>query len=415
MARRRSALPGWLLVSALALSGCATRRPPPSGALSGPAPRTFVFVGTAAGQILSYELDPALGDLTLRGKQPLSSPPAALAAHHTGQVLVAVLGEPGAATLVSMAIDPSSGTLTPRGRASSRGLAPAFATLDGTGRYALVTHQQSGSVAVVAIKTDGTLDSGVDTFPAGPGALGLALHPSNQVAFVANRRAGTLSQFSFNSGTGMLTPRRDGSGGMPWDSEPGRVACHPRGRFTYVLNQGNDTISVHPFDDRMGTLSRMAFQVISTVPPGREAPGPVSTGRAGKGRGKARPKAARPGGHAGDLRVSLDGKRLYAINAGHDALLTYSIDETGGLTLLDHQPSGGSRPETLSLDPQGRYLFVANRGSGGVAIFRVAGEGVTGGRPALVGQSRQPAAPVALAISRPSPPERPVEKVPLPF
>src|SRR5688572_27847458 len=93
MARRRSSLPGWLLAAALVLAGCATRPPPRSGALTGPAPRTFVFVGTAAGLILSYELDPGLGDLTLRGKQSLSSAPAALAAHRTGQVLVAVLGE----------------------------------------------------------------------------------------------------------------------------------------------------------------------------------------------------------------------------------------------------------------------------------------------------------------------------------
>ena len=413
---------GWPVVISvlvgLLLGACAGRRPPAAKVPTGPAPHTFVFVGTAAGQILSFELDPGLGDLTFRSRQALPGPPAALAAHSTGQVLVAAIGKSG--SMMSLSIDPATGALTPRGRASSRGQQAAFATLDGTGKYALVTHDDSASVAVVAIKTDGSLDGdGVDTFPAGKGAHGMALHPSNRVAFVANRRAGTLSQFSFNAGTGMLTPRPGDAGGLPWDSGPRQIACHPDGRFTYVLNEGNDTISAHAFDDRMGTLSRMAFQVISTLPPEAAAAEPTpAAGSRRRGRGKiaARPAAVKT--RTGDLRISLDGTHLYATNNGRDTLVTFAIDPTAGtLTAIDHRPTGGEGAETLGLDPEGRYLLVANRGSHSLAVFRIDGEGPGDKRrtPLLVNQAQLPAAPVALTIARPTPAESPPERVPLPF
>src|SRR5438034_467733 len=88
---------------------------------------------------------------------------------------------------------------------SSRRSAPATgATADGSGKYFLAAHPGSGDVTVVAIKPDGGL-SVIDTFRAGAGARAVAVHPANHVALVANFRAGTVSQYTFNTGTGVLT------------------------------------------------------------------------------------------------------------------------------------------------------------------------------------------------------------------
>ena len=376
-----------VLVVALALAAtlftlaCARGTPPPARP-TGPTPRTFVLVGSAGGpagggQIVTYELDPGLGDLTLRGRTPLAAPPAALAADGEGRILVAALAR-GTGTL-SLAIDPATGKLSQRGRVGGRGQDPAAATVDRTGHYALVSDDGAGSVTVVAIKNDGTLDPGVDTFPAGKGAHGLAFHPSNQLAFVANRKAGTLSQFSFNSGTGTLTAHPGTTAGLPRDSGPFQVVCHPSGRITYVLNEISHTISVHAFDELRGTLSHMAFQMVSTLPEGAD-----------------RKKPAR----AGDLRVGPAGRHLYATLPGSDALVGFAIDQsTGGLTLVEHQSSGGEGPQGLALDPPGRHLIVANRKSQSVAVFRLeAGSG----RAQPLGVTRVGAAPLALAVVRPA-------------
>ena len=364
---------------AVILAGCAARQSAPVATPQGPTPHTFVYVGTAAGDIQIFQLDLGLGDLTHRGRQGVGDTPVALAGDVEGRVLVAALAR--GATVLSFAVDWKTGALQPKGRKGTGGSDPARATLDATGKYALVTNRGSGSVSVLAIKPDRTLDT-AETFASGKGPFGLTVHPGNQFAFVANLRAGTLSQFSFNAGTGRLTPKSGTAGatsGLPWDSGPRQVACHPSGRFTYVLNETNDTISVHAFDDRMASLSHMAFQVISTLPEG----------------------VADKTSRAGDLQMDPRGLFLYASNTGHDSIASFAIaPDTGGLKLIDHQATGGKGVEDLAIDPSGKYLIAANHKGKNITVFRLDDRTGVPGRLADVAL---PAAPRAVHIARAMP------------
>ncbi|MFQ5808091.1 MAG: lactonase family protein [Armatimonadota bacterium] len=58
------------------------------------------------------------------------------------------------------------------------------------------------------------------------------------------------------------------------------------------------------------------------------------------------------------------------------AVSAFAIDpETGGLTLLNQQLSGGAGPCHLTVDATGRYVLVANYGSGGVAALPIRDDG----------------------------------------
>jgi len=64
-------------------------------------------------------------------------------------------------------------------------------------------------------------------------------------------------------------------------------------------------------------------------------------------------------------------------NAG--SIGAYKIDgKTGGLTLVNEQPSGGSGPCHLAVDAKGRCVLVANYGSGSVAALPVEADGSLG-------------------------------------
>ena len=68
----------------------------------------------------------------------------------------------------------------------------------------------------------------------------------------------------------------------------------------------------------------------------------------------------------------VDGKPAGAVSA-------FSVDRgTGRLTLLNRQPSMGRSPCHLILDRTGRYVMVANYGSGTVAVLPVAADGRLG-------------------------------------
>jgi 6-phosphogluconolactonase len=404
---------GIVIASGAVVGACAggpqTRTPDPG---QGSAHPTFVFVGTAAGTIEGLSLEGGSNGaagagpvgLTPRTKIANGGTPAALTNLPFGKMLVALDDKAGA--IVAYEVDGATGALHPTGHGSSAGSKPGRITLDHSGKYVLVTNQASASVAVLAVGPSGQL-SPPDLFPAAAGAFGLALHPSNTMAFVANAKAGTLSQLTFNVGTGTLTAKPGAAIGLPSGSGPKLVVCHPRGRWVYVLNETNDTVSVHSFDDRMGTVSRLAFQVVSldaagaTADPGGEGkPTPPATGKTGKG-AKAAARAEKAAENAADngrpheMAVAVSGRFAYVLDGARDDLATFAIeDETGALTLVDHEPSGGTGAVGLALDPSGQFLVVVH-GSRQVAAFHLDEKT---GVPSLADSTRLANAPVSVTI-----------------
>lgn len=94
------------------------------------------------------------------------------------------------------------------------------------------------------------------------------------------------------------------------------------------------------------------------------------------------------------LAVSPGGEHLYAVSetgAGSDGApgrvaafrLTGRVDSVE-LAPLNHQLSGGDHPCHLSIDPDGKWLAVANYGSGSVAILPIRPDGSLGEMASLV-------------------------------
>jgi 6-phosphogluconolactonase len=81
------------------------------------------------------------------------------------------------------------------------------------------------------------------------------------------------------------------------------------------------------------------------------------------------------------LAVHPGGRCLYAVNEVGDAgtVSAFAIDaETGKLTLLNRQGSGGGGPCHLSVDATGRCLLVANYNSGSIAALPIHADGSLG-------------------------------------
>ena len=72
---------------------------------------------------------------------------------------------------------------------------------------------------------------------------------------------------------------------------------------------------------------------------------------------------------------------LYAVGETNHAgaVSAFSLDrQTGKLTLLNQQASGGSGPCHLSVDASGQCLLVANYGSGSIAVLPIQADGSLG-------------------------------------
>ena len=81
--------------------------------------------------------------------------------------------------------------------------------------------------------------------------------------------------------------------------------------------------------------------------------------------------------------LAVDPKRpvLYAVHSEANQVSAFSInDATGELTLINRQSCGGDNPVHLALDATGRFLVVANYGSGSVVVLPVGADGSLGAR-----------------------------------
>ena len=84
------------------------------------------------------------------------------------------------------------------------------------------------------------------------------------------------------------------------------------------------------------------------------------------------------------LALGPGGRALYAVNETSDGpngggtVSALRLNEAGRPVLLNAQPSGGRAPCHLSVDPAGEFVFVANYGSGTVAVLRVLPNGQLG-------------------------------------
>lgn len=74
--------------------------------------------------------------------------------------------------------------------------------------------------------------------------------------------------------------------------------------------------------------------------------------------------------HCSGIQISPDGRFLYVGNRGHDSIAVLSISSDGGLTLDETVPCGGATPRDLALSPCGNWLFSANQDSDHIAVFR---------------------------------------------
>lgn len=100
------------------------------------------------------------------------------------------------------------------------------------------------------------------------------------------------------------------------------------------------------------------------------------------------------------IKSSKDGRLLYAtietanFNSHGGGVAAFTVNsQTGALTLLNHQPTSGSHPCHIALDPTEHCLIVTNYSGGSAAIFPLSGKGEIGAHNQLLsyqGSSQHP-------------------------
>ncbi len=323
----------------------------------------LAYVGTYTAKtnskgIYVFRFDAATGQLSAGGVAAETPDPSWVAVHPSGQYLYAANEAGKASTVSAFAIDKKSGKLELLNQLPSLGEDPCYLSFDKTGKYAFVANYTSGTIAVFPILTDGRL--------------------GEHTALVKDQGA-----------TGPNKERQEGSHAH-W------IGTSPDNRFVLVADLGLDEVLVYKFDATSGTLTpnEPAFARLKPGsgprhlvfhPNGKfifsvsELSSTATSFAYDAKKGTLKEIGAvstLPPGFSGrndvaEAAVHPNGKFLYVSNRGNDSVAVLSIDPAKGtLAPVGGIPTGGKEPRHFIFDPSGKFLFAENQLSDTVVEFR---------------------------------------------
>jgi 6-phosphogluconolactonase len=304
-----------------------------------------------------YRIDPESGRWSPAGHVGDLVNPSFLVADPARNVLYVAHGDCDYAT--SFSIDPATGALRSLGQAATGGTNGVHPALDPSGRFLVVASYASGSLAVLPVRSDGSLTDFTQLLDL-PGTIGphrteqacahphhVVFDPSGRFLLVPDKGLDRVFVLSLDAERGLLSLAPNGPAVMRPGAGPRHIVFHPHLPFAFVVNELDSTVAACRWDGDKGVLQ--PAHVASSLPPDFFG---ASTAAA--------------------IVVTPDGGYVYASNRGQDGIVHFAFDATlGTLTPMGWTDTKGRDPRFMTLNPAGDRLLVANEQGDSIVEFQI--------------------------------------------
>lgn len=325
-----------------------------------------VYLGTYTGKgsegIYLSELDLTTGKLSEPKLAAKTANPSFLALHPTKPVLYAVNEMPaspsqGRGSITAFSIQPQTGTLIKLHAMSSAGSGPCYVSVDPTGQCVLVANYGTGNVACLRLKENGAFQDFFSMFQ--------------------------------HAGSSANSKRQEGP-------HAHCIQADPANRYVLATDLGVDKLMIYRLNPDQGNITQNNPAFV-TFPPGSgprhiafhpngrivyvnsELTSAVTAFAYNAAEGSLKsiqtlstlPPTFKGNNTTAEIQVHPNGKFLYVSNRGQDSIAHFAIAENGTLTLRTFAPALGKTPRNFRIDPTGTYLLAANQGSNNVVVFKI--------------------------------------------
>lgn len=321
-----------------------------------------------------FQVDRETGAMMSSGVFEEPSSPSCLAINAAGTRMYSVnetfkSGDDDSGTISALAIDPNSGQLKLLNTEATKGAGPTYVSIHPSGRFVLVANYFGGSVAVFPILANGGLGPASDfkqdagtvgpkrATNAPPGSFAFSGHegphahmieadPTGRFVISVDLGLDQIKVWKFDDKTGVLSPNDPPAVSLPPGDGPRHFDFHPNKRWFYSLQEEGSNIVLFDYDAEKGRLT--SRQTISSLPPGFAG-----------------------SNFSSEIKVSQDGRFVYAGNRLHDGIACFAIGNDGTLTFVSEEWTRGDYPRSFAFDPTGNFLYSCNQRADNITAFRV--------------------------------------------
>lgn len=231
----------------------------------------------------------------------------------------------------------------------------------------------------------------------------VSVHPSGKMAFAANYTGGSFTAYTLQpdgkvnppayteqySGTGPNAKRQE-------KSHAHFATATPDGKYVFVTDLGSDKVMNYVADAKTGKLTPNPAQPFFTAKPGsgprhliihpsgkslfllNELDATLTSCTVGKdgviAAGKTYPTI--PADFSGTntssaIHLHPNGKFVYVSNRGHNSVTGFQIKSGGELEMVDQQTKSIATPRDFNIDPSGKFMIIANQSTDNLVVYDV--------------------------------------------
>ncbi len=325
---------------------------------------TYTHSGKSDG-IYVYKFDVKTGEASRVGSAAAENPSFLALSSDRNYVYAVNENGDGRGAVSAYAYDDQQGALTFLNRQLTKGDHPCHVVTDSQGTHVITSNYSGGSISVFPIGPAGSLGGMVQQIrhegsgpdpqrQQAPHVHSAFFNPDETQLFVQDLGTDKINIYDYRP-EGAREPLAAASqpfiAGTPGGG-PRHLTISEDGRFIYLVQEMAATVMA--YEQRGSSWEALQEEPINEA---------GFDGQDG----------------AADIKLSPDGKFLYASNRGDaNTLAIYEVNDTSGkLTKVGNQSVLGSGPRNFALSPDGKFLLVANQNTDEVVVFaRDAGTGL---------------------------------------